>query len=250
MAFNGMNGPVVLYEDADVLAIDKPAGLIVHSDGRTIESSVAEWVVQHYPTVAGVGEPWLSPQGETIPRPGIVHRLDRTTSGVMVIAKTQPAYEFLKGEFQKRTISKDYRAYVYGHMKDDSGVINAEIERVRSDPPRWGARMKGRGTRRAALTEWKLVRRAADKETGEKTSLLSLSPKTGRTHQIRVHLQSINHPIVCDQLYAKGKPAILGFARPALHAFRLSLMLPSGTEKAFEAALPADFLFAETKLIA
>lgn len=88
------NKPIILFEDADVLVINKPAGLIVHSDGRTIEPSVSEWVVEKYPQMKGVGEPWISPQGEVIDRPGIVHRLDRTTSGVMVLAKTQEAHAF------------------------------------------------------------------------------------------------------------------------------------------------------------
>jgi 23S rRNA pseudouridine1911/1915/1917 synthase len=236
-----MSEPTVIFEDDDVIIIDKPSGLIVHSDGRTAEPSVAEWVVEHYPETHGVGEPWLSPQGETVDRPGIVHRLDRATSGIMVVAKTQTAHAFLKNEFQKRLVSKEYRAFVYGQPKADRGVIDAEIERVRSTPPRWSARMRGQGTRRAALTEWEVVRRGADKETGEKVSLLAARPKTGRTHQIRVHLQSINLPVICDPLYAKGRSHLLGFERLALHAFRLSLTLPNGASKTFEAPLPSDF---------
>ncbi len=245
-----MEEPRIIFEDDDVAVIDKPAGLIVHSDGRTAEPSVAEWVAERYPETRGVGEPWLSPQGETIDRPGIVHRLDRATSGVMVIAKTQAAHAFLKKEFQRRAVSKEYRAFVYGHPKADRGLIDAEIERVRSTPPRWSARMRGAGTRRAALTEWEVVRRGADRQTGEKATLLAARPKTGRTHQIRVHLQSINHPVVCDPLYAKGRPHLLGFERLALHAFRLSFMLPSGASRTFEAPLPPDFVAAERELAA
>lgn len=240
--------PEIIYEDDDVVVINKPAGLIVHSDGRTAEPSVAEWVAEHYPKTRAVGEPWLSPQGETIDRPGIVHRLDRSTSGVMIVAKTEAAHAFLKEQFQKRAVSKEYRAFVYGQPKADSGIIDAEIERVRSTPPRWGARMKGKGTRRAALTEWEVVARGSDPETGEKVALLAARPKTGRTHQIRVHLQSINHPVIGDPLYAKGRPALLGFGRTALHAFRLSLTLPNGAVQTFEAPLPADFRAAEAKL--
>ena len=243
-----MNEPSIIYEDADVLVIDKPTGLIVHSDGRTVEPSVAEWVAERYPETKGVGEPWLSPQGETIDRPGIVHRLDRATSGIMVIAKTQEAHAFLKGEFQKRLVTKEYRAFVYGQPKADRGLIDAEIERVRSDPPRWSARMRGTGTRRAALTEWEVLRRGSDPDTGEKVSLLAARPKTGRTHQIRVHLEAINHPVVCDPLYAKGRAHLLGFSRTALHAFKLSFTLPGGASKTFEAPLPADFVEAERRL--
>ncbi|MDE2079152.1 MAG: RluA family pseudouridine synthase [Patescibacteria group bacterium] len=242
--------PIVLYEDDDIIVIDKPAGLIVHSDGRTIEPSVAEWAVQRYPALADVGEPWVSPQGETVLRPGIVHRLDRTTSGVMVLAKTNEAHAFLKNEFQSRAVQKEYRAYVYGQPKAERGVIEAEIVRIRATPPRWGvARNEGmvvtkERAGRAAVTEWEVFARGADDATGEKASFLAARPKTGRTHQIRVHLQSIHHPVVADHLYAKGRPAILGFARPALHAFQLSLRLPNGAEKTFEAPLPPDFLTA------
>src|SRR3990167_2968866 len=100
----------ILYEDEDVLVVNKPAGLIVHSDGRTIEPSLAEWVLEKYPEMKDVGESWTSPQGEIVPRPGIVHRLDRTTSGVMILAKNKKAYEFLKLQFQSRSIEKTYRA--------------------------------------------------------------------------------------------------------------------------------------------
>ena len=98
--------PAILYEDADIVAINKPAGLIVHSDGRTQEASVAEWILGKYPALTDVGEPWTSPQGEVVPRPGIVHRLDRGTSGVLVIAKTQAAYELIKKQFQDRETEK------------------------------------------------------------------------------------------------------------------------------------------------
>ncbi|MBV9349375.1 MAG: RluA family pseudouridine synthase [Patescibacteria group bacterium] len=232
----------ILYEDADFLVLDKPPGLIVHSDGRTKELSVGDFLVEKYPQTRGVGEPWRSPQGEIIDRPGIVHRLDRLTSGVMIVAKTNDAHAFMKAEFQKRSVKKEYRAYVYGHMKEGAGTIDAEIERIRSSPPRWGARGRGSGTRRAAVTDWKMLERGYDGKSGEKVSFLSVSPKTGRTHQIRVHLQSIHHSVVCDPLYAKGRTCILGFSRLALHAYRLTVPLPNGMQKTFEAPLPDDFL--------
>lgn len=239
--------PLVLYEDDDVLVVDKPAGLIVHSDGRTQEASVAEWVAATRPSMEGVGEPWVSPQGEVIDRPGIVHRLDRTTSGVMVLAKTHEAHAFLKAQFQARAVQKDYVAFVYGHSKEDGGVIEAEIGRSRQHPKRWSAQFGKKGSLRAAITEWGVLGRAEDKESGEKVMYLRCAPKTGRTHQIRVHLKAIHHPIVCDHLYAEGKPCILGFKRPALHARSLTLALPSGqggSLHTFTAALPGDFLHA------
>lgn len=233
-------GPVVIYEDADVLVINKPAGLIVHSDGRTREPSVAEWVLKHYPALKNVGESWTSPQGEVVARPGIVHRLDRTTSGVMVIAKTEAAHAFLKKQFQERSIEKVYDALVYGHPKEDGGVIEMEIGRTKTDPRRWSAQYGKKGKLRAAVTEWKVLRRGVDPETREKVSHIEARPKTGRTHQIRVHLKAIHHPILCDSLYAAGKPCLFNLARPALHARSLAITLPSGERKLFSAPLPED----------
>ncbi|HUY05542.1 MAG TPA: RluA family pseudouridine synthase [Candidatus Paceibacterota bacterium] len=240
--------PSVLYEDADVLVIDKPAGLIVHSDGRTDEPSVAAWVLAQYPQMAGVGEPWTSPQGEVVARPGIVHRLDRDTSGVMILAKTPEAYAFLKEQFQNRTTEKTYHAFVYGHPRANSGTIEAEIVRIRAVPPRWGiARAEEGKKHRAAVTDWRVLARGVDEEQDEKVAHLEARPKTGRTHQIRVHFKHLGHPVVCDKLYAKGKPCLLGFSRQALHAFSLSITLPSGERHTFEAPLPGDFVAAQSR---
>ncbi len=234
--------PTILYEDADVVVINKPAGLITHSDGRTQEPSVAEWMLARYPSVRDVGEPWTSPQGEIIPRPGIVHRLDRGTSGAMILAKTSEAYEFLKQQFGDRSTEKHYRALVYGHPKEDAGVIEAEIVRIRSVPPRWGvARAEESRKHRAAITKWRVLARGADPAVGEKVSYLEARPETGRTHQIRVHLKHLGYPVICDPLYAKGRPCLFGLTRPALHAFSLALALPSGERRTFEAPLPDDF---------
>jgi 23S rRNA pseudouridine1911/1915/1917 synthase len=239
----------ILYEDADVLVINKPAGLIVHSDGRTAEPSVAQWALARDPALADVGEPWTSPQGERILRPGIVHRLDRGTSGVLVLAKTGEAYAFLKRQFQERTVEKRYRALVYGHPRTDRGVIEAEIVRIRSVPPRWGvARKEEMRTHRAAITEWSVLARGEESEAYEKVSYIEAAPKTGRTHQIRVHLKHLGYPIICDPLYAKGRPCLFGFTRPALHAFSLALTLPSGERRTFEAPLPDDFARALERL--
>jgi 23S rRNA pseudouridine1911/1915/1917 synthase len=233
--------PQIIYEDSDVLVINKPAGLIVHSDGRTHEPSVAEWVSQHYPSLVGVGEPWLSPQGEIVDRPGIVHRLDRTTSGVMILAKTSEAHAFLKKQFQDRKVQKVYEALVYGHPKNNSGIIEAEIARVRSVPPRWSARLKGvQNKKRAAITLWRVIQKAQDPMSKEPVSIVEAEPKTGRTHQIRVHLQALGYPIVSDHLYAPKKTQLLGLTRPALHAKSLSIELPSQKQMTFEAPLPDD----------
>lgn len=236
--------PRVLFENADVLVIDKPAGLIVHSDGRTEEPSVASWVVEKYPSMAGVGEPWTSPQGNVIDRPGIVHRLDRTTSGVLILAKTPAAYTFLKQQFQDRTTEKEYRALVYGHPKEDSGRIEKEIVRIKSVPPRWGVSRGEENKKRAAITDWKVLRRF--EVQGERVSLLSVFPKTGRTHQIRVHLKAIGYPIVSDHLYADGRVSVGGLTRPGLHAYALTITLPSGERTQFVAPVPTDLAFAES----
>lgn len=232
----------VIYEDEDVLVLNKPAGLIVHSDGRTDEPSVAEWVIKHYPALEQVGEPWTSPQGEVIPRPGIVHRLDRDTSGVMILAKTPEAYAFLKGQFQDRTTEKTYQAFVYGHPKQDKGTIEAEIVRVRATPPRWGVAREGENKKhRVAVTDWRVLARTQDPETGEKVALMEARPKTGRTHQIRVHFKHLGYPVIGDKLYASGRPCLLGFSRQALHAASLAITLPSGERRTFVAPLPGDF---------
>lgn len=234
-----MKEPEILYEDADVLVISKPAGLIVHSDGRTDEPSVAAWVIGKYPTMAGVGEPWTSPQGEVLDRPGIVHRLDRTTSGVMILAKTATAHAFLKQQFQARTTEKEYLALVYGHIKEDRGRTEREIVRIKSVPPRWGVSRGAENKKRAAITDWAVVRRGVSPE-GEKVSVVCVLPRTGRTHQIRVHMQALGHPLVSDHLYAASRPKLFGLERPALHAARLTIRLPSGGEQSFEAPLPED----------
>ena len=235
--------PSILYEDNRTLVINKPPGLIVHGDGRTKEPSVAAWVLSKYPDMKDVGEPWVSPQGEIVLRPGIVHRLDRGTSGVMVLAKTNESYEILKKQFQDRTTEKRYRAFVYGHPKANKGIIEEEIVRIRSVPPRWGVKRDGEGRRhRAAITEWEVIARGEDPESKQAVAYLEARPKTGRTHQIRVHFKYLNHPIICDPLYANGRPCLLGFMRPALHAFSLTLNLPTGERKTFEAPFPRDFI--------
>lgn len=244
------HAPIILFENDELLVVDKPAGLIVHSDGRTVEPTLADWVLSHAPGTREVGEPWVSPQGEVVLRPGIVHRLDRTTSGVMVVAKTQDSYYALKAQFQERSVKKEYRAFVYGHPRAEGGQIEAEIVRIRSTPPRWGvARPHEEKKHRAALTEWHLTLRGSDRKTGAAVSSLTLVPHTGRTHQIRVHLKHLGNPVICDPLYASGQSCLLGFTRPALHAHRLTCTLPDGTRTLFEAPLPSDFEQAERELV-
>jgi 23S rRNA pseudouridine1911/1915/1917 synthase len=252
----------IIDETDDLLVLDKPAGLIVHSDGRTREPSVADWLLEQYPALAVVGEPWISPQGESIVLPGIVHRLDRMTSGVMLIAKTADMYAYLKQEFRARRVEKIYLAYAYGHMESEEGRIVAEIARSSEAPRRrlalrphldflkqeyplrksrrWYARPCEESDKRAAITEWKLL-----KNLEADAAYLEVRPRTGRTHQIRVHLASIGHPVIGDPLYSCDRASseeLLGPAgRMYLHAYNISLTFPDGRHATFAAPLPPDF---------
>jgi len=240
----------IIYEDENIVAVNKPAGLVVHPDGKTREYALTDWIMEHYPHIKEVGEP-AEYNGETVLRPGIVHRLDRETSGVLVIAKNQKAFAHLKEQFQGRTIRKTYYAFVYGSVKQDKGVIDRPIARSAKDFRLWSAQPGARGTAREAVTEYETEMRS------ESVSYLKLVPRTGRTHQLRVHLKAINHPIVCDRLYAPARAlradgakreCILGFKRLALHAFCLELSLPGGSLLRLEAPLPEDFEKAIAKL--
>jgi len=228
----------IIYEDDDVLVINKPAGLVVHSDGKTDEYTLCDWLVEQYPDIKNIGEP-AEYDGKVIARPGIVHRLDKDTSGVLIIAKKQGSYEFLKKQFQEREIKKTYRALVYGNIKKDSGVIDSPIGRHPKNFKQWLAGGGARGQAREAMTEYKVLRRG--KENGESFTYVELHPKTGRTHQLRVHLKSIGNPIICDSIYATKRSHMLGFSRLALHSFNLEVRLPNGEEKLFEARIPKDF---------
>lgn len=227
--------PSVIAETEEILVLNKPAGLIVHSDGRTPEPSLADWVAQTYPTQKGIGEPWLSPQGEHIAMNGIVHRLDRATSGVVLVAKTPEMYAYLKNEFKERRVEKIYRAYVYGQMEHEEGRIVAEIMRSSTPPKKWYARPCEESDVRAAVTDWKLLRQLQD------AAYIEVAPRTGRTHQIRVHLSSIGHPIVADHLYAPDKVSVLGFTRLALHAYSIAIEI-NGERATYVAPLPQDFV--------
>lgn len=236
----------ILYEDENLLVINKPAGLIVHPDGRRKEESVADWMIKHYPRTKEVGEPLMinNEQGTTnnILRPGIVHRLDRETSGALLLAKNQETFLFLKEQFKERDIAKEYHAFVYGNMKKDDGIIDRPIARSRSDFRLWSAQRGSRGELREAITEYKVLIRGKD------ATLVEVKPKTGRTHQIRVHFKAINHPVVSDNLYAPKQKQILGFKRTALHAYSVEFKKLNGEIQKVIAPYPADFTKAIEKL--
>jgi 23S rRNA pseudouridine1911/1915/1917 synthase len=227
----------ILYEDADCLVINKPAGLIVHSDGRTIEPSVTEWFAQNYPDSKEVGESIEKTSGEVIERAGVVHRLDRETSGILLLAKTQAGHAHLKEQFQKREVEKTYHVFVYGLMKDDKGIINLPIKRSTGDFRKWSAQRGGRGEEREALTYFEVLKR----DEVHKVTFVEARPKTGRTHQIRVHFQALQYPVVADSLYASGREKLLGFERTALHARKISFQNTKGEKITVEAPYPGDF---------
>ena len=244
-----MNIPI-LYEDNEVVAVNKPAGLVVHPDGRTKRETLIDWIGQRYPKIVkeNVGEPIILANGENINKPGIVHRIDRDTSGVLLIAKHQASFLNLKAQFQARTIKKNYKAIAYGFFKEPHGTIERPIGRSASDFRKWSAEYGARGTLREALTEYHVLGQGTVVEKGKKKkdeiinfSYLDVFPRTGRTHQIRVHLKAVGHPILCDSLYASGKPCALGFARMALHASSIAFKSMDGTARQVEAPIPPDF---------
>jgi len=251
--------PKILYEDEYILALDKPSGLMVHPDGRSEGGTLVDWLNEKYPELIEVGEPQTLQNGEIIKRPGIVHRLDRDTSGVILIAKTKESHAFLKDQFQNRKVEKIYHALVWGSFSEDKmeAVIDKPIGRSASDFRKWSAEFGAKGEMREAVTEYKVlaplphpslrVDPLLAKEGEEKKSefsYLEVKPKTGRTHQIRVHLKSISHPVVCDKLYSNKEctpESCLGFSRLALHAFSINLSLPNNMKSHIESPLPQEF---------
>lgn len=227
--------PTVIYEDADMLAINKPAGLVVHSDGKTEEPNLVEWLISKYPDIKDVGEPGKNAQGETVLRSGIVHRLDRDTSGVMLVAKTQEAFEFLKKQFQEHQVKKMYHAFTYGEVKKDSDTIDRPIGRSPRDFRMWSAQRGARGEMREAITDYVVL----EKKGGY--SLVEVKPKTGRTHQIRVHFKAINYPLVGDRLYSPTVENKLGFTRTALHSKEVIFTDLKGEIHTVSAPYPEDF---------
>jgi 23S rRNA pseudouridine1911/1915/1917 synthase len=234
----------ILYEDDDCLVINKPAGLVVHPDGRTKEPSVSEWFAAAYPDSKEVGESIEKTSGEVIERAGVVHRLDRETSGILLLAKTQAGHAHLKEQFMNREVEKAYHLFVYGLMKDDRGSINLPIKRSSGDFRKWSAQRGGRGEEREALTYFEVLKR----DEANKVTFVEAKPKTGRTHQLRVHFQAIHHPVVADSLYASGQPKLLGFERTALHARKISFKNVKGESITIEAPYPADFEAAIARL--
>ena len=260
--------PKVIYEDKDFLVLDKPAGLLVHRtrfdvgserlDDRGLdvrsgklgaktsniqrlssngpEDTLVDWLVKRYPEVKKVGD-----DPET--RPGIVHRLDRDTSGVILVARNQDYFLYLKSLFQEHKVEKTYLALVFGKFKEKEGVINKPIG-IKSGTIKRSTH-SGKMAKEA-VTEYEVLRTVRGKklDVGRKEadfSLLKIYPKTGRTHQIRVHLASIGHPVVGDELYGKSKKK-LEVSRLMLHAQAIEFNSENGEKLRFEADVPSSFL--------
>jgi 23S rRNA pseudouridine1911/1915/1917 synthase len=215
----------VLYEDDDLIVVDKPAGMVVHPGAGHPTGTLVNALLHHCGTLAGVGG---------VLRPGIVHRLDIGTSGVLVVAKCDAAHTALARQFHDHSVDREYRALVRGLPGADAGRVDRPIGRHPRDRKRMSVRFR-RG--REAHTAWRVLRRFASSDR----SWLAVAPETGRTHQIRVHLASAGLPIVGDVVYGRTKRGESELARPALHARLLGFDHPrSGERLRFEAPLPED----------
>lgn len=214
----------VVHQDDDVIVVDKPPGLVVHPGPGHTGSTLVHGLLARYPELAGVGEP---------ERPGLVHRLDRGTSGLLVVARTPAAHESLVSQLSSHAVERIYTALVWRHPEHVTGVVDAPIGRSRRDPLRMAVAVDGRPSR----THYRVERTFTEPVV---VALLTCELETGRTHQIRVHLSSVGHPVVGDQLYG-GQRSSLPMERPFLHARRLSFVHPgTGDEVAFESSLPED----------
>jgi 23S rRNA pseudouridine1911/1915/1917 synthase len=234
----------IIYEDRDLVVINKAPGMAVHPAAGRITGTLVNALLHHCPELKEIGA-----EG----RPGIVHRLDKDTSGVMVVAKNHRSLQLLAQQFKDRTVHKEYLALVWGKLKGDSGIIDHPIGRHRSQRKKMSCRFAYSRTREA-LTEWKVEKSfelKPDARSIRWVSLCRLRPKTGRTHQIRVHLAEFGHPVIGDKVYG-GRPKaelrnrniislLYDFPRQALHAERLEVSHPTtGRRIEFKAALYND----------
>jgi len=225
----GLLGQVKVVEETDdFLVIVKPAGLLVHPAPKQRTATLVNFLLAHDPKIAQVGD--------SAERPGIVHRLDREASGLMVVAKNQPAYEHLKKQFQEHLIKKEYLALVYGKMSKDAGMIEASIGRKKG-LSRMSARTNPQEGDKEAKSTYDVVERFPH------ATLVRVRTETGRMHQVRVHLKSLGHPLVGDTLYASLSLRSSPSLRPPrlfLHAAKLGFTDPRGEWREYENDLPSD----------
>ncbi len=225
----------VVHEDADLVVVDKPAGLVVHHGAGHHEGTLVDGLVARFPDLAALAEAG----GGDPDRPGIVHRLDKGTSGLLVVARTPESYAALSRQFRAHTAGRDYLVLVAGLVESDEGAIDAPIGRSTRQRTRMAVTARGKQAR----TAYRVVTRFAGPVP---CTLLEASLDTGRTHQVRVHLAAIGHPVIGDERYGRGaaRPrsitAHMASGRMFLHAFRLSLDHPSGGRATWKAPVPAD----------
>ena len=220
--------PHLIYETKDFLILNKPAGLLVHSDEAHKEPSLVDWLLENYPEIKGVGD-------EPNFRPGLVHRLDKETSGILLVTKNQVSFDYYKNLFKEHHFTKIYLALTEGLPKDFSGFIDLPIGLKSGTVKRTIHTTHGNVKMvKSAKTKYNVLKTFQDK-----FALIEVIPETGRTHQIRVHLAAINCPIVGDSLYGKKKPSIK-FPRQFLHASSLEFTDQAGSRLKFEAPLPED----------
>jgi len=225
----------IIYEDSEVIVVNKPAGLVVHPAAGHYSGTLVNGLLYHCQSLSSVGDPL---------RPGIVHRLDKNTSGVMVVAKTDAAHQYLAAQFKAHSVTKIYRAVAVGVMEQDRGTVSSLIGRHPKDPKKMSVRLD---EGKLAITHWEVLKQYPE------LTLLNLRLETGRTHQIRVHLASINHPVLGDPDYG-GRKVIASLSDPELrqiissvkrqflHAYILGFVHPAKEEYVeFIAPLPEEF---------
>jgi len=231
-----------LFNKEGIIAIHKPAGILVHILAHQKNEkgpTIVQWALKKFPEIKKVGD-------DTEFRPGIVHRLDRETSGVLLLARTQRAFIYLKSLFQKQEIQKTYYAIVQGVPKEKKGIITFPIGIKRGTtkrtihPQKIGPASTEKTLKRQkeAMTEYEVIRTI--EKNGEKFSLVKIQPHTGRTHQIRIHMNAIYAPVIGDKLYG-GKKNSLWTPRHMLHCTSLSFVLPSGERIIIEDSIPKEF---------
>lgn len=222
----------IVHADDDVVVVDKPAGLVVHPGAGHADGTLVNGLLARFPDLAGVGEPH---------RPGIVHRLDVGSSGLVVVARTSAAYDSLVGQFAAHTAGRRYEALVWGHPEAPHGLIDAPIGRDPADPLKMAVVVDGKPAR----TEYEVQARFGSPAP---LTRLTCRLETGRTHQIRVHLAAIGHPLVGDVVYGERRPT-LGLTRPFLHAAELRFAHPAGgAEVTYTSPLPPDLVELEAGL--
>lgn len=214
----------ILFEDAHLIIVNKPVGLVVHPAPGHATGTLVNALLAHCPDLAGIGG---------VQRPGIVHRLDKDTSGALAIAKTDAAHQHLQAQFKTKTARRTYLAVVYGAPKSESGTVDAPIGRHPIDRKKMAIVPEDRGGRRA-ITHWQVIERLGN------YTLMQFDLETGRTHQIRVHSAHLGHPVVGDPVYSGGKSVGVKLPGQALHAWKLRLQHPISEQEIEAIAPPPD----------